>query len=68
MLVELVGSEVSKRLVEAPRLVTVVPGEQGVLEAAEVGGQVVDVVELIVVGPGGKSVRCARYPAGSTAG
>jgi hypothetical protein len=35
--------------VEAPRFVAVVPGEERVLEPAEVSGQVVDVVELVVV-------------------
>ena len=50
-MVELVGGEVSERLVEAPRLVAVVPGEQGVPEPAEISGQIVDVVELVVVRP-----------------
>jgi hypothetical protein len=36
-------------LVEAPRFVAVVPGEERVLEPAEVSGQVVDVAELVVV-------------------
>ena len=38
---------------EAPELVAVVPGEQGVLEPGEVSGEVVDVVELVVVGAEG---------------
>src|SRR3972149_11165522 len=52
-LVELIWGEIAERLVQSPGLVAVVPGEEGVLEPAEVGGQIVDVVELIVVGPKG---------------
>jgi hypothetical protein len=52
-LVELIRGEVAEGLVQAPGLVAVVPGEQGVLEPAEVSGQIVDVVELIVVGAEG---------------
>src|SRR3972149_11041807 len=43
------GGEIAERLVEAPRFVAVVPGEEGVLEPAKVSGQVVDVVELVVI-------------------
>ena len=49
MLVELIWGEIVERLVEAPGFVAVVPGDEGVLEPAEVGGQIVDVVELVVV-------------------
>src|SRR6266508_2804833 len=53
LLVELVWSEVAERLVEAPGFVAVVPGEECGAEPAEISGQVVDVVELIVVGAEG---------------
>ena len=43
MLVELIWGEIVERLVEAPGFVAVVPGDEGVLEPAEVGGQIVDV-------------------------
>jgi hypothetical protein len=50
LFVELIWGEVAKRLMQAPGLVTLVPGEQGILEPAEFSGQIVDVVELVVVG------------------
>jgi len=53
LLVELVWSEVAERLMEAPGFVAVVPGEEGGAEPAEISGQVIDVVELIVVGAEG---------------
>ena len=52
-LVELIWGEIAERLVQSPGLVAVVPGKEGGAEPAEVSGQVVDVVELIVVGPEG---------------
>src|SRR6266446_3829993 len=48
LLVELIWGEIVERLVQAPGFVAAVPGEQGVLEPAEVSGQIVDVVELVV--------------------
>ena len=50
---ELVGREVTERLVWPAGLEAAVPGDEGGFEARPVGGQVVDVEELIVVGAEG---------------
>ncbi len=52
-MVELIGGEVAEGLVGTAGFVALVPGEEGGLEPAAVGGQIVDVVELVVVGAEG---------------
>ena len=53
MFVELVGGEIAEGLVWPIRFVPLVPGEESVFEGGAVFGQVVDVVELVVVGAEG---------------
>ena len=67
MVVELVGGEVAQGLVGTDGLIDVIPGEEGMLEAAEVSGQFLDVIELVVVSAEG-AFDPAVYPGGSWAG
>ena len=48
--VELVGCEVTEGLVRSAGFIAVVPGEECAVKAAQVSGEFVEVVELIIVG------------------
>ncbi len=53
MVVELVGGKVAEGLVRTDGLIDVIPGEKGMLQAVEVSGQFLNVIELVVVGAEG---------------